>query len=178
MASVVAVLLSWTVATAFVMPAQDGDSASAIVTAVNSRPGATVTLRLPPRLSQRLASKADLPDTGVAATQVDADGNGDIQPAGSSTAQGRPRATQGWRIQVYSDSNQRTARTEARKRANAVASHFPDLKTYVVFVSPYWRARVGDFTSRAKADDYLRQMRTLMPFYGKEMRVVRDRVTP
>ena len=84
--------------------------------------------------------------------------------------------TVGYRVQIYSDNNQRTARAEAERRAAAIRSHFPEYQAYVVFQSPYWRVRVGDFRSRSQAEDAVAQMRNVLPVYGKEMRVVKDRV--
>ena len=40
-----------------------------------------------------------------------------------------------------------------------VQSHFPELSAYVTFVSPRWVCRVGDFSSREEAADYVRQLR-------------------
>ncbi len=82
----------------------------------------------------------------------------------------------GYRVQIYSDNNQRTARAEAERRASAIRSHFPEYQAYVVFQSPYWRVRVGDFRSRSQAEDAVQQMRQVLPAYGKEMRVVKDRI--
>lgn len=82
----------------------------------------------------------------------------------------------GYRVQIYSDNNQRTARAEAERRAAAIRSHFPEYQAYVVFQSPYWRVRVGDFRSRSQAEDAAAQMKHVLPVYGKEMRVVKDRV--
>lgn len=97
----------------------------------------------------------------------------EARQGGGRAASGR---SVGYRVQIYSDNNQRTARAEAERRAAAIRSHFPEYQAYVVFQSPYWRVRVGDFRSRSQAEDAAAQMRHVLPVYGKEMRVVKDRV--
>lgn len=82
----------------------------------------------------------------------------------------------GYRVQIYSDNNQRTARAEAQRRANAVHAHFPQYKVHVVFQSPYWRVKIGDFRSRSQAEETIEDLRQKLPAYGKEMRVIRDHI--
>ena len=62
----------------------------------------------------------------------------------------------GYRIQVFSDNNARTAKSEARTRARNISAQFPQYPTYVVYSSPYWRLRVGNFRTQDE-DVYKRQ---------------------
>ncbi len=82
----------------------------------------------------------------------------------------------GYRIQVFSDNNARTAKTEARSRARNVSAKFPDYATYVVFSSPYWRLRVGNFRTKDEADNAAHLLKEAFPAYSREIRVVRDRI--
>lgn len=82
----------------------------------------------------------------------------------------------GYRIQVFSDNNARTAKAEARRRANTVSSKFPEYATYVVFSSPYWRLRVGNFRTQEEANNAAHQLKEAFPAYSREIRVVRDRI--
>lgn len=84
--------------------------------------------------------------------------------------------TVGYRVQVYADNNARSAKTEARQRERAVGQAFPDLGTYVSYVSPYWRLRVGDFKSQYDAEKAASDLRRAFPRYAREVRVVRDRI--
>ncbi len=58
--------------------------------------------------------------------------------------------TVGYRVQVYADNNARSAKTEARQRERAVGQAFPDLGTYVSYVSPYWRLRISSRNTMLK----------------------------
>ena len=82
----------------------------------------------------------------------------------------------GYRIQVFSDNNARTAKSEARVRARNVSSRFPQYPTYVVYSSPYWRLRVGNFRSQEEANAAATELKEAFPSYSKEIRVVRDRI--
>jgi hypothetical protein len=82
----------------------------------------------------------------------------------------------GYRVQVFSDNNTRTAKTEARSKAKTIADAFPQYPTYVVYSSPYWRLKVGDFKTKDEADTAAAQIKKAFPAYASEVRVVRDRI--
>ncbi len=81
----------------------------------------------------------------------------------------------GYRVQVFSANNPK-AKTEANAKARQVRGRFPQYQTHVMFTSPYWRLRVGDFRTRAEADAAASQIRSAFPGFSKEIRVVKDRV--
>lgn len=82
----------------------------------------------------------------------------------------------GYRVQVFSDNNASTARNEARAKSRNISERFPEMRTYVIYNSPYWRLKVGDFRSRREAEDAAEEIRQAFPSYAKEIRVVRDRI--
>lgn len=82
----------------------------------------------------------------------------------------------GYRVQVFSDNNARTAKNEARRREQTVASRFPQYRTYKRYTAPFWRLRVGDFKTQREAEAAAADMRRSFPSFGKEIRVVRDRI--
>lgn len=86
------------------------------------------------------------------------------------------RKTGGYRVQVFSDNNPRTAKNEARAKAKEVGQAFPSYRAYVVFTAPYWRLRVGDFRTHEEAENAATQIKRRFPNYSREVRVVRDRV--
>lgn len=90
---------------------------------------------------------------------------------------GRPRnGVAGFRVQVFSDNNIRTAKNEARNKEMTVASRFPQYRTYKIYSAPYWRVRIGDFRTQREAEAAAADLRRAFPAFGKEIRVVRDRV--
>lgn len=66
---------------------------------------------------------------------------------------------QGYRVQVYSGGNSRTAKQAAERAARQVKSYFPDQPVYTHFYSPRWICRVGDFRTMEEANEVLRQMK-------------------
>ena len=82
----------------------------------------------------------------------------------------------GFRVQVFSDNNARTAKNEARSKQRTISSRFPQYQTYVMYTSLYWRLKVGDFRTQQEANNAADELRKAFPAYSKEIRVVRDRV--
>lgn len=82
----------------------------------------------------------------------------------------------GYRIQVFSDNNSRTAKNEARTKARNISSIFPQFRTYVTYNSPYWRLKIGDFRTQQEANAVAEELRQAFPSYSKEIRIVRDRI--
>ncbi|MBR6287682.1 MAG: SPOR domain-containing protein [Bacteroidaceae bacterium] len=65
----------------------------------------------------------------------------------------------GYRIQVFSGGNSRSARQEAQRMAVRVKNLFPELPIYTHFYNPHWVCRVGDFRTYEEASAVLRQMK-------------------
>lgn len=82
----------------------------------------------------------------------------------------------GYRVQVFDDSNPRTARSSAAAYKNSIESEFPAWRAYVTFNSPYWRVKVGDFRSRAEAESAMAEIRRAFPALKAYLRIVRDRI--
>lgn len=95
----------------------------------------------------------------------------DEQPAVAA-----PKVKAGYRVQVFDDNNVRTAKQEAQSRKQMIESRFPLLTAYVSFNSPYWRVKVGDFTTRSEAEAAMAEMRQAFPSMAKSLRIVRDRI--
>lgn len=85
-------------------------------------------------------------------------------------------ATGGYRIQVFSGNNPRTARSQAHSRAAAITAEFPEWGSYITFDSPYWRVKIGDFRSYDDARAALTLLKQHFPSFASEMRLVRDRI--
>lgn len=83
----------------------------------------------------------------------------------------------GFRVQVFSDNNVRTAKDAARSRHRAVTAQFPRYRSYISFNSPYWRVRVGDFRTQQEANEAAEELKRAFPSNAKEIRVVRDRIS-
>lgn len=82
----------------------------------------------------------------------------------------------GYRIQVFADNNQRTAKNEAMSRKRQISSAFPEWDCYLSYKAPSWRLRVGDFKTRSEAVEVMKQIQKTFPSYSREMIVVADRI--
>lgn len=85
----------------------------------------------------------------------------------------KPRTSSGFRVEVFSDNNLRTAKSGASQRRAAVMSRVPQYRVYMTFDSPFWRVRVGDFSNRGAADAAAAEIRRAIPQNAHDVRVVR-----
>ena len=82
----------------------------------------------------------------------------------------------GYKIQAFSGNNQRTSKNEAYRKQGLLNGSYPEHETVVLFESPFWRLRVGNFAERADAEQALKEIRRTFPSFGKEMYIVVDEV--
>lgn len=82
----------------------------------------------------------------------------------------------GFKVQAFSGNNQRTSKDEAHQKQGLINSAFPEYETVVLFDSPFWRLRVGNFSTRAEAEEAMQELRKRFPSFGKEMFIVVDEV--
>lgn len=83
--------------------------------------------------------------------------------------------TPGYRAQVFSG-NLRNSKEEAFKKEKEIKELYPELVTYVTYVAPFWRLRVGDYRSHEEAYHTMRILMNSFPSYAKEMYIVREDV--
>lgn len=146
-----------------------GQSAAGTTVVDNIESAGNIKVNMPSRLKARLGSvqeKAQAPVADVAEEHKD------IKPVAPAAGK-----MGGYRIQVFSDSNPRTAKAEARARARNINARFPQFGTYVVYSSPYWRLRVGNFRTQDEANAAAHELKDAFPSYSREIRVVKDRIT-
>src|SRR5215831_11513425 len=60
----------------------------------------------------------------------------------------------GYRLQVLNTRN----RDDAFKTKASLLENFPDEKTYILYQSPYFKVRIGNFINRADAEDFKKQL--------------------
>lgn len=86
----------------------------------------------------------------------------------------RSSKVHGFRVQVFADNNQRSSQQEARSKAKLINERFPEYETYIVYNSPYWRLKVGDFKSEFEAETVADELKKAFPEFSREVRLVRD----
>jgi hypothetical protein len=75
------------------------------------------------------------------------------------TTRNSRRAAPGYRILVIS-SNNRNKVIEAKTK---MYREFPELKTYMMYQSPFFRLKVGNFRERPDAEEYLSRIQRFYP---------------
>lgn len=81
-----------------------------------------------------------------------------------------------YRVQVFSDNNGERSRSEGEKKRRAVQSRFPDYPCSLGWHTPYWKVKVGIFTTQAEASEAAAKIKRAFPSYAKEIHVIRDRM--
>lgn len=82
----------------------------------------------------------------------------------------------GYRIQVFSGNNQRKSKDEADYKKRQIDELYSGTSTYVTFMAPFWRLRVGDFTTYEEAYSMMRKLIESFPVFGKEIHITKEDV--
>ena len=75
------------------------------------------------------------------------------------TTRNSRRFVEGYRIQVISTNNRKKAMDAKTK----IYQRFPELKAYLMYQSPFFRVKVGNFMQREDAENYLQDILQLFP---------------
>lgn len=81
----------------------------------------------------------------------------------------------GYRVQVYSSNRQQTAKSEAMQLEQTLADHI-DRKVYVVYNSPFWKVRIGDFRTVEDAAAYKDEIVRQFPNLQASTYIVPDKI--
>ena len=143
---------------ALCLSARESDVLNApVVLSLQETPG--VTLNQPEALTARLTKTTE--------SESDINGASNTQGAKTSSKTGH------YRVEVYSD-NTRQAKSHASARVNNLVNRFPQYNTQLVFDSPFWRVKVGPFSSRSDAEAAMAEIRSAFPAYAPYLRIVRN----
>lgn len=77
----------------------------------------------------------------------------------SGRVSSKPATVSGFRVQVYSGNN----RAQAIQIRTEVLEKYPDYAAYLIYKQPTFRVRVGDFRSRAAAQELYLELKALYP---------------
>jgi hypothetical protein len=84
-----------------------------------------------------------------------------------ATVRESKRTDNGYRIMIISTNN----REEAIAAKTKVYANFPELKAYLLYQSPYFKLKAGNFKDRSTAEDYRKRMN---PFFPKGVFIMND----
>ncbi len=79
----------------------------------------------------------------------------------------------GWRVQLYFGIGKH-GRKQAEKTKNQFISQHPDIPVYIFFEQPYFKVKVGNFTSRKSAERLLYVLKQDFP----RAFIIEDRIDP
>jgi len=81
----------------------------------------------------------------------------------------------GYRVQVFTDNNQRTAKNEAETKEQEIKKLF-NVPTYVKYNAPFWRLYVGDYTTYEEAFSMMYKIVEAFPAYKKEIQIKEEEI--
>ena len=82
---------------------------------------------------------------------------------------------QGYRIQVFTDNNQRTAKNEAEAKQQQIENLF-NVPTYVKYNAPFWRLYVGDYITYEEAFSMMYKIAEAFPTFKKEIQIKEEEI--
>jgi SPOR domain len=93
--------------------------------------------------------------------------------ANASIKRATSRTAKGFRIMVINTNK----RDEAMAAKNKVYTNFPELKAYLIYQSPYFKLKAGNFKTREEAQQY---QKYLSAYFPKGVFIINDtiEVTP
>lgn len=75
------------------------------------------------------------------------------------TSRDARRIGKGYRLLVVNTN----VRDEAIEAKTKVYTHFPELKSYLIYQSPYFKLKVGNFKERKEAEEYQNKLKKYFP---------------
>ena len=81
--------------------------------------------------------------------------------------------SKGYRISVYLG-NRRESRDEATTREQQIKEFFPYLRTEKTYDAPFWKVKVGDFTTEEQAKLFQQQLKSVFKTFSQEIIIVKD----
>lgn len=85
-----------------------------------------------------------------------------------------PYSGPGYRVQVFSSNNYKTAKNDAERIENQLRSAFPRHQVYISYASPFWKVRIGNFRTSGEAQKLRSEIIQLFPELRKDCYAVRE----
>lgn len=97
----------------------------------------------------------------------------DVKPGSSKTVE-----SQGFRVQIYSSNRGQRAKSGAFNVEKNFSEAFPDTHAYITYTAPFWKVRVGDFSTYFEALNFSNIIKDVFPDYATEIFVVKENIKP
>lgn len=82
--------------------------------------------------------------------------------------------TQGFRVQIYSSNRNQIAKRGAFDIEKEFTEQFPETHAYITYTAPFWKVRVGDFSSYYEALVFSNKVKDTFPERATEVFVVKE----
>ena len=82
--------------------------------------------------------------------------------------------TQGFRVQIYSSNRNQIAKAGAFKIEEEFIEAFPEIHAYKSYIAPFWKVRVGDFSTYYEALVFSNKVKDTFPERATEVFVVKE----
>ena len=82
----------------------------------------------------------------------------------------------GFRVQLYSSNNAHKAKRDAFNLEKDLLAAYPEQQVYVSYVAPFWKVRIGDFSSYFEALAFSRKLKEQFPQYSDEIYIIKEDV--
>ncbi len=89
---------------------------------------------------------------------------------------GNETTMRGFRVQLFSRNNARTAREAAFKVEKTIREKLPHMAVYVTYTSPFWRVRVGNCPTHDDAQRLRQYLIEQLPQLSTETYIVPDQI--
>lgn len=89
---------------------------------------------------------------------------------------GNETTMRGFRVQLFSSNNARTAREAAFKVEKTIREKLPHMAVYVTYTSPFWRVRVGNCPTHDDAHRLRQYLIEQLPQLSTETYIVPDQI--
>lgn len=83
--------------------------------------------------------------------------------------------TDGYRVQIYSSNQQQTAKAEALSLETQLKDKIQQT-VYVLYLTPFWKVRIGDFRTYEEAKEYKKLFVQQYPDMMGDTYIVRDKI--
>ena len=80
----------------------------------------------------------------------------------------------GFRVQLYSSNNAYKAKKDAMGLEKELNNLYPDQRIYVSYAAPFWKVRIGDFTSYFDALTFSQRLKAAFPQYSNEIYIIKE----
>ena len=113
-------------------------------------------------LKSTFAQNAAAPDTATVVVNKDPRVDALVKKQASINAaikRASARSMKGYRLLVV-NTNKRNEAIDAKAK---IYTYFPDLKAYLVYQTPYFKLKAGNFKTREEAEKYKKSMNSIFP---------------